>query len=82
MKIGGNSGDSGNEILKEEKLMFDQMVYTTKDLQTVLNIGRETAYSLMRNPSFPSIRIGARYIVEKEALKAWLKRYEGKEFII
>lgn len=62
--------------------MAEPMMYDVKDLQKALSIGRETAYSLMRNKAFPSIRIGNRYLVEKEALRAWLKRYEGKTFLI
>ncbi|MDY5665604.1 MAG: helix-turn-helix domain-containing protein [Blautia sp.] len=61
----------------DEKLTLD-----VKDLQRCLGIGRDTAYSLMRNRAFPSVRIGNRYLVEKTALTRWLKCYEGKEFML
>lgn len=45
---------------------------TVKDLQTKLSVGRDIAYALMHNKSFPSIKIGGRYFVEEEALQHWL----------
>lgn len=62
--------------------MAEQIVYNVKELQEILGIGRETAYALMRSRAFPSMRLGGRYIVEKGALQAWIKRYEGKKFAI
>lgn len=53
---------------------------TTKDLQMILKIGRDRAYALMRSKAFPSMKIGARYYVTKEALDEWLRRYAYKTF--
>ena len=53
---------------------------TTKDLQQILKIGRDRAYALMRSRAFPSIKIGARYYVTKEALEEWLRQYAYKTF--
>ena len=53
---------------------------TTKDLQRELRIGRDRAYGLMRSSGFPSIRIGCRYHVTKQALDEWLKKYQYKSF--
>lgn len=61
---------------------MEKLIYNTKDLQSVLGIGRETAYALMHNKSFPSIRVGHRFLVEKVALENWLKAYKGKAFKI
>lgn len=58
----------------------DTLVLNVKDLQSVLGIGRDTAYALMRSRAFPSTKIGGRYIVAKDALKLWIKSNEGKEF--
>lgn len=55
---------------------------TVKDLQRELNIGRDSAYALMRAKAFPSIKIGRRYFVSKEALARWLERYQGRQFIM
>lgn len=53
---------------------------TTKDLQTILKIGRDRAYALMRSKAFPSIKIGARYYVTKEALDEWLRKYAYRTY--
>lgn len=57
-----------------------ELVLNVKELQDALGIGRDTAYDLMRSKAFPSIRIGGRYVVEKDALQAWLKLYRGKTY--
>lgn len=56
------------------------ILLTTRDLQKFLKIGRDRAYALMRSQSFPSIKIGARYYVTKEALEEWLRKYAYREF--
>ena len=47
-------------------------VLTAKDLAERLHIGRDRAYALIKSSSFPSIQIGARYIVTENALEQWL----------
>ena len=59
-----------------------EMVLDVKELQRALGIGKDTAYNLMRSSAFPSMKIGAKYVVEKDALKHWLQRYQGKEFLL
>jgi excisionase family DNA binding protein len=55
---------------------------TVKDLQSVLKIGRDTAYALVRSKGFPSYKLGGRYYVTQEALERWLKEYEYKSYIL
>lgn len=57
-------------------------VLDVKGLQIALGIGKDTAYSLMRSQAFPSMRLGRRYVVRKEAFEAWLKRNEGKNYVL
>lgn len=54
-----------------------EKLYTVKDLQE-MEIGRDKAYQLMHNKSFPAIKIGGRYYVTEDALESWLKRYQYK----
>ena len=61
---------------------MERIVYNVKDLQKILGIGRDTAYALMRNGSFPAIKIGHRYIVETKAFEQWLRRNAGKEICL
>lgn len=58
------------------------MLMNTKEVQIKLGLGRDTTYSLMRSKFFPSLKIGGRYYVSKEALERWLKQQEGKNVII
>ena len=55
---------------------------TVKELGTVLKVGRDTAYALMKSKGFPSIVIGKRYFVTERALHEWIRQYEYKEFAI
>ncbi len=54
----------------------------TKDLQTILKIGKNSAYSLMRSNCFPSVQIGRKWLVSEESLKEWLKDNEYSSIII
>lgn len=54
------------------------MLLTVKELQKLLNIGRDKAYCLMRAKSFPSIKIGGRYYVQEMALEEWLLKNRYK----
>ncbi len=57
-------------------------VLTTKDLAVKLRIGRDKAYSLIKSPSFPSIKIGNRYIVTEQALADWLTKNQYKQVMV
>ena len=61
--------------------MEKKMLYV-KDIQVYFGIGRDKAYSLMRNKAFSSIRIGKRYAVSSDAIERWLRNYEGKTFYL
>ncbi|MCR4846596.1 MAG: helix-turn-helix domain-containing protein [Eubacterium sp.] len=50
----------------------DSDLLGVKELMTYLNIGRDRAYMLMHNQSFPSRKIGKTYIVTFLSLKRWL----------
>lgn len=68
------------ETAKKGMVIDDIIILDVNDIQKILKIGKEAAYALMRNHAFPSVKIGKRYVVEKEAFKQWLKRQEGREF--
>lgn len=55
---------------------------TVKDLQELLNIGRDKAYSLMHSKSFPSMRLGRKYYVQEQALQEWLVKNRYKTVIL
>lgn len=59
-----------------------KMMLTVKDLQELLNIGRDKAYSLMHSKSFPSMRLGRKYYVQEQALQEWLVKNRYKTVIL
>ena len=57
-------------------------VYKAQDLVSILKIGRDTAYALMRSDDFPSYKLNERYYITDEALNKWLSSIDGKEITV
>lgn len=51
-------------------------VLTANDLQEILSIGRNTAYLLLRSGTIPSIRIGKKYRIPKDAVLHYLSQWK------
>lgn len=49
------------------------LVLTVDDLMAALNIGRNTAYELVRSGRVKSVRVGTQYRISKAALLDYLK---------
>lgn len=45
---------------------------TPQDLMRVLPIGRDAVYLLLQREEIPCVRIGRKFVVSKQALKAFL----------
>lgn len=43
-------------------------VITTEDLQNILNIGRNTAYILLKSGEIKTLKVGRRYIIPKNSV--------------
>ena len=48
---------------------------TPKDVQGVLNLGKNTTYKLFSLKGFPKIRIGKKYFVYEDDLENYLKEH-------
>jgi predicted DNA-binding transcriptional regulator AlpA len=48
-------------------------------LSDVLGISKSSAYELMREEGFPSVRISSRIVVPKEAFIEWINQRMGQE---
>ena len=55
---------------------------TVKDVRKRLNIGKDTAYALMRSESFPSFKIGGRYFILEPNFDKWLEDATGRCIVI
>lgn len=58
----------------------ENKVYTIKDIQDYLGIGKNTAYKLLKLPNFPVIKIGKKYIIPKDSFEEWISKSLNKEF--
>lgn len=48
------------------------VMLTVAQLQQKLNIGKDTAYSLVKRKDFPSIKLGREYRIFEDKLTEWL----------
>ena len=52
----------------------DLVTLNVKQVAKVLNISSNTAYELVKQPGFPSFRLGKRILTNREKLQEWLDR--------
>ena len=57
-------------------------VYSPKDVHEILGLSLNRVYDIFRQETFPSIRIGKRFFVTDQALRDWLRSYEGKQYYV
>lgn len=53
---------------------YEKRVYTIEELMDILQIGRSTAYSLVKSGVFHSVRIGGQHRISKKSFDAWLDK--------
>lgn len=58
------------------------MMYTVKELMEEMNISKNTAYKLIHTNGFPCVRIGSKYLIDKDGLEKWIKRNTNREIKI
>lgn len=54
------------------------MTLTVEEMADELNISHPTAYELVREPNFPSLKIKKRILVNRQGLQRWLDAQSGK----
>ena len=57
---------------KELQSNTDKRVYTVDEIQDILGIGRTSAYSLVKQKVFHSVRVGGSIRISKKSFDAWL----------
>lgn len=55
------------------------LVLNAEQVAAVLQISRAGAYTLMHSEDFPTIRIGKRMVVAKDAFFQWLSDHPDRE---
>lgn len=61
---------------KEKKPLPEPRTYTVEQIAAILNIGRTTAYQLVKEEQFRIVRIGNAIRVSKKSFDEWLERLE------
>ena len=51
-------------------------VLTIVDLQDILSIGRNTAYTLLKDGIIPTLRVGKKWIIPKDAVLHYLGQWK------
>lgn len=51
---------------------------SAKDVAKLLGVSLSTAYELMHEDEFPSLRVGNRYVIPKEDFQKWVKENTKK----
>ncbi len=57
---------------REQQTNRDKRVYTVDEIQDILGIGRTSAYSLVKQKVFHSVRVGGSIRISKKSFDAWL----------
>jgi len=68
--------------MREEIYDNEIIMYNAKDIQNIFKCGKRQAYELIHTSGFPSLRIGKKILIEKQALIKWLDKNKGKEILI
>ena len=58
---------------KEKKPLPEPRAYTVEQIAAMLNIGRTTAYQLVKKEQFKTVRIGNAIRVSKKSFDEWLE---------
>lgn len=55
---------------------------TVKELQTLINCGRNKVYEILATNTIRKIKIGKQYYIPESEYERWIKNNLGKEIII
>ena len=80
MKNKNKKKERGNTLKLSETKNYDDLplFLNAEKLAKVLGVSISSAYELMHEKDFPSVRIGKRFIVPREDLKRWMDEQVAK----
>ena len=61
------------------KAMTEKSVLSVQELARQMGISLPKAYELVKEPGFPTIRIGTRILIPTEGFRDWLRVKSGSE---
>ena len=59
--------------------MTEKSVLSVQELAQQMGISLPKAYELVKEPGFPTIRIGTRILIPTEGFRDWLQQKSGSE---
>ncbi len=59
--------------------MTEKSVLSVQELARQMGISLPKAYELVKEPGFPTIRIGTRILIPTESFRDWLRQKSGSE---
>lgn len=80
MKVTDHDDENGRWKLKQSVYHnYDELplFLNAKDVAKVLGVSESSGYELMHEKDFPTLRIGNRIVVPKDALIEWVKKHTG-----
>ncbi len=61
-----------NQATDQQPILFEKRTYTVPEIQDILGIGKNSAYSLVKSGAFRTVRIGGSIRVSKKSFDKWL----------
>lgn len=61
-----------NQATDQQPIPFEKRTYTVPEIQDILGIGKNSAYSLVKSGAFRTVRIGGSIRVSKKSFDKWL----------
>lgn len=61
-----------NQTTDEQPIVFEKRTYTVPEIQDILGIGKNSAYSLVKSGAFRTVRIGGSIRISKKSFDMWL----------
>jgi len=62
--------------INEKRKLPEPRTYTVEDIAAMLNIGRTSAYQLVKEDHFKTVRIGTAIRISKKSFDEWLESLE------
>ena len=61
-----------NQATDQQPIPFEKRTYTVPEIQDILGIGKNSAYSLVKSGAFRTVRSGGSIRVSKKSFDKWL----------
>lgn len=65
---------NNEKVMAQGNRVPEQRTYKVEEIAEILNIGRTSAYNLVREGHFTAVRIGTAIRVSKKSFDEWLDR--------